>query len=64
MKNLIFTIISISFITSAFSQEAADKKYQAGIILGSGLNFTNPASNFFERKGTGTDLSIGMNLNI
>lgn len=63
MKKLLLTIVAISAFNSLFGQEAADKKVQAGIILGSGLNFTNPTTKLLSRNGVGTDLSIGMNLN-
>ena len=63
MKKLLFTFISISVLSSTFSQEAADKKVQAGIITSFGLNFTNPTTKLISRDGVGTDLTIGMNLN-
>lgn len=63
MKKLILSVISIGVLSSTFSQEAADKKVQAGIITSFGLNFTNPMTKLISRNGVGTDLTIGMNLN-
>lgn len=64
MKKILFTFISLGVISSSFAQEAADKKFQAGIILGSGLNFITPSTKLISKNGVGTDLTIGMNLNI
>ncbi len=58
------TIIFISlFYFQNFSQEAANKKIQAGLIVGTGLNFTNPTTKFISRDGVGNDLTVGMNFN-
>ena len=48
---------------SIYSQEAANKKIQAGLIVGAGLNFTNPTTKFITRNGLGSDLTVGMNFN-
>ncbi len=37
MKKFIYSILTISISLSAFAQEAADKKVQAGLVVGSGL---------------------------
>lgn len=58
------SIIFISlFYFQSFSQEAANKKIQAGLIVGAGLNFTNPTTKFITRNGVGNDLTVGMNFN-
>ncbi len=54
-------IVSIYFVS--FSQEASNKKIQAGLIVGAGLNFTNPTTKYITRDGVGNDLTVGMNLN-
>jgi hypothetical protein len=46
-----------------FSQEAATKKVQAGLIVGSGLNFQEMKTEYFSSNGPGSDLSVGMNFN-
>ena len=63
MKRIVFTIICISFLTSFFAQKVADKKIQAGLVTGFGLNFTNPTTKYISRNGIGNDLIIGMNFN-
>ena len=57
----ILFILYISF--SIYSQEAANKKIQAGLIVGAGLNFTNPTTKFITRNGLGSDLTVGVNFN-
>ncbi len=64
MKKILFTFIAFGVLNSSFGQEAADKKIQAGIVLGSGLNFTTPSTKLISKKGVGTDLTIGVNLNL
>jgi hypothetical protein len=63
MKRIVFTFICISFFTSYFAQKVADKKIQAGLVTGIGLNFTNPTTKYISRNGIGKDLTIGMNFN-
>ena len=60
LLSLIFIALSYS---SFFCQEAANKKIQAGLIIGAGMNFTNPTTKFISRNGLGNDLTVGMNLN-
>ena len=57
----ILFILLFSFLN--YSQEAANKKIQAGLIVGAGLNFTNPTTKFITRNGVGNDLTVGMNFN-
>lgn len=45
------------------AQDAADKKVQAGLVAGFGLNFPKVGTKKMIRNGVGTDLTIGMNLN-
>ena len=63
MIKILFAVISIGVIFSTYAQEAAEKKFQAGIILGSGLNFITPGTKLISKNGVGTDLTIGMNFN-
>ncbi len=64
MKKILFTFITLGVLHSSIAQEAADKKVQAGIVLGSGLNFTTPTTKLISKSGVGSDLTIGMNLNL
>ncbi len=63
MKKLLFTLLCLVFGQSLFAQEAATKKVQAGLIVGSGLNFQELKTDYFSSGGAGTDLSVGMNFN-
>ena len=63
MRNLLFTFLSLVFWQCLFAQEAATKKVQAGLIVGSGLNFQETKTDYFSSNGAGTDLSVGMNFN-
>lgn len=51
------------FTGSIIAQEAADKKVQAGLTLGYGLNFQNMRTKLLESGGVGGDFTIGANLN-
>jgi hypothetical protein len=62
--NKYLSILVFAILTSySISQEAANKKIQAGLTIGAGLNFTNPTTKFISRNGVGTDLTVGMNFN-
>ncbi len=63
MKNIPFTLLCIVFAHCLLSQEAASKKVQAGLIVGSGLNFQEMKTDYFSSGGPGSDLSLGMNFN-
>jgi hypothetical protein len=63
MKKLLFTLLCLVFGQSLFAQEAATKKVQAGLIVGSGLNFQESKTDYFSPNEAGTDLSVGMNFN-
>ncbi len=63
MNKSLSIVFIVFFYTLNFSQEAANKKIQAGLIVGAGLNFTNPTTKFITRNGLGNDLTVGMNLN-
>lgn len=63
MKTL-FSLLIITFLPIlSFAQDAASKKVQAGLIFGSGLNFQELKTDYFNSGGTGTDLTVGMNFN-
>lgn len=63
MKRIILSLSLITLTTSLFAQEAADKKVQAGLIMGLGMNFVEMGTTKFATDGVGTDLTIGTNLN-
>jgi len=63
MKKLIYSFVGLFIITSSFAQEAADKKIQAGLVMGTGISFQKIGTNFMKTNGIGTDLTIGANVN-
>lgn len=63
MKNFFVGLFSIGILTSAFTQEAADKKVQAGLVFGAGINMIKPGTKMISTNGVGSDLTVGMNLN-
>lgn len=62
MKKIVFTLVTFAFLGSAMAQEAFDKKYQVGIVLGTGFNM-NKTSSLMNRQGIGFDQTLGLNLN-
>lgn len=63
MKKLIYSFVGLFILTNSFAQEAADKKVQAGLILGSGLAIQKVGTNYIATNGVGSDLTIGANVN-
>lgn len=63
MKNILVGLFSIGVLTSIVAQEAADKKVQAGLVFGAGINMIKPATKMIAKNGLGSDLTVGMNLN-
>ena len=62
MKKLLIAITVSIFFGGLNAQEAADKKVQAGLVVGAGLNFTQPETNLISKAGTGSDLLVGMSV--
>lgn len=62
MKKILYSVIALSISYSALAQEAAEKKVQAGLVLGSGLNFQKMLTKRIEANGVGNDLTIGANV--
>lgn len=63
MKGIILGIALLSTMTAIHAQEAADKKVQAGIVLGYGMNFQKMETKFLSNNGIGSDLIVGANVN-
>lgn len=59
MKKLVVAIIGLAFISNVQAQEAADKKFQAGLTAAAGLNFQKMETKRFVSNGAGSDLTIG-----
>lgn len=49
--------------SAAWSQDAADKEVQAGIVFGYGMNFQKMETKYLANNGIGSDLTIGANVN-
>lgn len=62
--NKLLTIILVSGLSfGTIAQEAADKKVQAGLVTGFGLNFQKMGTKLMSNDGAGNDLTIGANVN-
>lgn len=59
----ILSVILATISYSTYGQEAADKKFQAGIVGGFGVAFNTVETKNFTTDGNGTDLNIGINMN-
>lgn len=64
MKRVVLTLALITVSVASMAQDAADKKYQAGIVAGFGMNFQEMGTKRLEKNGVGTDLTIGANVNM
>lgn len=62
MKKLLIVMTASIFFGGVSAQDAAEKKVQAGLVMGAGLNFTQPETNLISKAATGTDLLVGMSL--
>ncbi len=62
MKKILLGLLVVGSITQSVAQEAADKKIQAGLVTGFGLNFQKMGTKLMSNDGPGTDLTIGANL--
>jgi len=63
MKKIVLGLAFLGFIGGVQAQEAADKKVQAGLIVGAGMNFAKMATKKIASAGAGADWTIGANLN-
>jgi len=64
MKKLLITMTVFIFFGAVNAQEAAGKMIQAGLVLGAGLNFTSQESTLISKPAAGTDMMVGMNLDL
>lgn len=64
MKKLIYTSLIALFSFATFAQDAANKKVQAGLVFGTGVNFTKVNTRNFDVKGVTPNLSVGAMVNI
>jgi hypothetical protein len=62
MKKLLIMMTASIFFVGVNAQDAADKKVQAGLVLGAGLNFTEPENELISKPAAGTDLVVGMSV--
>lgn len=63
MKKILLGLAISAFALNIQAQEAADKKVQAGLVAGFGLNFQKMDTKLLATNGVGTDLTIGANVN-
>jgi hypothetical protein len=62
MKKLLCSILGITIAMGLQAQDAADKKVQAGLVLGSGINFQKMVTKRMATDGAGFDWTLGTNL--
>ena len=62
-RKILLGFALIGFVSSVSAQEAADRKVQAGIAAGVGLNFQKMETKKLETNGVGTDFTVGTNVN-
>jgi len=63
MKKLLVAVVSIALVSSVNAQEAADKKFQAGLVFGAGMNFQKMQTKLMN-GGVGSDLLLGGTMNV
>lgn len=63
MKKIVLSVLALSISIGSMAQDAADKKVQAGLVTGFGLNFQKMGTSYIETNGLGNDLTIGSNVN-
>ncbi|MCH2224142.1 MAG: PorT family protein [Crocinitomicaceae bacterium] len=62
MKKLLLGIIVLGISGATMAQEAADKKVQAGLVFGTGMNFQKMGTKLMTTDGIGSDWTVGTNL--
>ena len=63
MKKIVLGLAFLGFIGGVQAQDAADKKVQAGLVVGAGMNFAKMGTKRIASGGAGADWTIGANLN-
>lgn len=63
MKKWVLSLVSFGFAFGLQAQDAATKKVQAGLIIGTGMNFQKMGTKYLENNGIGGDFNIGSDLN-
>lgn len=64
MKKIILTLIGAGLYATTFAQDMPEKKVQAGIVFGTGMNFQKVGTKKLESAGVGGIFTIGANANI
>jgi len=64
MNKITLLLTIICFATSTQAQEAADQKFQAGLVIGYGLSTQKMGTKKIDADGLGGDFTIGANVNI
>lgn len=62
MKKIVLGLAFLGLLGGVQAQEAANKKVQAGLIAGLGMNFQKMGTKRLSSDGAGSDLTIGANL--
>lgn len=59
MKKIINGLLALSIANFTFAQDAADKKFQAGITFGSGINFQSMQTKNIKNDGVSANFHVG-----
>ncbi len=59
MKKIFIGFLALITANSAFAQDAADKKFQAGITFGSGMNFQSMQTKNVKNDGVSANFQVG-----
>ena len=63
MKYIVISLALLGSVNYGNAQEAAEKKVQAGLVTGVGMNFQKMGTKLLDKDGAGSDLTIGANVN-
>ena len=63
MKKIVLGLSLLFFAVTLYAQDAADKKVQAGLVVGYGMNFQKMGTKLIQSNGVGSDLTLGANVN-
>lgn len=62
MKKILLTVVGFGFALGLHAQDAADRKVQAGLVIGSGMNFQKMGTKNLATNGIGANMMIGANV--
>jgi hypothetical protein len=64
MKKIVYSFLLCGFVFGVYAQDAADRKVQAGLVFGTGVNFQKMNTRNFEKEGVTANMMVGAIVNI